>query len=148
MARGREPHDTDRDDFVIESEERGHARRHRTHRTPIPEVDPDLADLRDEVERIRDSLRPLEELAVMLRGAAGQPGVLDDIRGKVTAMRAELAAAETRLEAKVDKVGNRLADYEKIVEGLKQMYWKILVAATTGGGIVATVLTLADKYLR
>jgi len=148
MGRGRDPHDTERDDFSIDPEERGHApRRQRTHRTPAPGLDPDVEDLRDEVDRIREVLRPLEELAIMLRGAAGQPGALDDIRGKVTAVRMELAAAETRLEVKVDKVAARISEFERVVDGMKQIHWKILVAASTAGAIIAAVLTLASKYL-
>lgn len=83
----------------------------------------------------------------MLRGAAGQPGALDDIRGKVTAVRMELAAAETRLEVKVDKVAARISEFERVVDGMKQIHWKILVAASTAGAIIAAVLTLASKYL-
>lgn len=146
MARDRDTRDTDPDDYEINDAPLHHVVRRRT-RTPIGvEVDP-ISGMRAEVDRLRDALRPLEELAIVLRGGAGQPGALDDLRGKVLAMRAELAAVQSRLTDDITDVANQLKDQRQIVDGLRQVHWKILAAGTMSGAIVAAGISLAKLFL-
>lgn len=146
MPRDRDSRDTEPDDYEINSSSPGHARRR--SRTPVHGIDVDpIAGMRAEMDRLRDALRPLEEFSIVLRGAAGQPGVLDELRGKVTAMRTELAAVQDRLSEDIADVASRLSDQQKIVDGLKQIHWKILASATIAGAIVATGISIAKLFL-
>jgi hypothetical protein len=104
------------------------------------------AQLRREQRRTDAKVRRLEEWRVVVDGLPGHRGTLAQLEHRIAELEADGEKDRATMRAETAKLADKLASQDRVIDKLDRAYWKILVAGSTTGAIVAVVLNALKVF--